>query len=70
MNDLAELLGILLLLGLIFLVAAAFFAAPGFLVLAIAGYEPIGFWNSAAAGLGSIVIGGILASIFGALRGR
>lgn len=72
MSDTLELIGMLALLviGIVAAVffAAAFFAAPGYVVLLVAGHESIGFWNSAASGLGTIILGGLLASIIAAVR--
>ena len=74
MNDLGELLGLLILIGLMITAAvffvAALFAAPGYLVLLLIDHDPIGFWNSAAAGLGSIVIGGLGIAGLSAMRGK
>ena len=62
--------GSLVLLAIVVCVfgAATLFAAPGYVVLLIAGHESIGFWNSAAAGLGSIILGGLIGFIIRAFR--
>lgn len=61
MKEWAELIGALILVALMIICCvyfvAAIFAAPGYILLLLVGHNDIGFWNSAAAGLGSLIIG-------------
>jgi hypothetical protein len=59
-DNLLGILKILIMFAVSISISVAIFAAPGFLVLAIAGYDNIGFWNSAAAGFGTIIILGLI----------
>lgn len=72
MNDAVELLVMLglsfALIAIMVILAAVVFAAPGFVILAAFGYTPIGFWNSAGAGLGSMLILNGMIGIIVALR--
>jgi hypothetical protein len=77
MNDFIELVGqaigillaliiVGLMLYLVLAMIALIFAAPGFVILALIGYEGIGFWNSAVAGLGTMmIVAMVLGKIYG-----
>jgi len=67
-SELLLLIGLILLIVIAFamciLLPAAIFAAPGYVVLLMVGKDPT-FWTSAATGLGSIILLGI---VFGGLN--
>jgi hypothetical protein len=60
MNDFGQILGGLMAIAFTFatavLFAAAIFAAPGFIILSLVGYDGVNFWTSAAAGFGTVFI--------------
>lgn len=66
MGGILILVCITIAISLLFL--AAVFAAPGFVILMLSGYQPLGFWMSAITGFGSIVLITTMASAVRATR--